>query len=267
MASTKASNQARYRAQAEPYGAMAEAILREEQDILASIEPDDSNVAPKKLTLAEEMLNLVSHYVAMNGISQALLKAKDEDVLNSARKSLLKSLIYVEEVVSGYVDAAFSDYKERLELIESVSPAWRYALMQKMGLAIDLVSNAYADTKWKWTLVELKGRFAAVAKNLLDLDRIAANTDPRSPHYEPTVYHLRLSKKLLALAAERYREKYELSSKSVEDFQKSLQFLAALKRLHLLTGSRDEAETTKKKMEIWNSKLVADIKIMAEKKG
>jgi len=257
---TGSSGNARFQAHAKPYLAIIDTILREEREALASIESDDSDAASKKMALADEMLNLVSNYVVVNGISQALQKSKDEDALNNARKSLLKSIIYLEDVVTGYIDTPFSDYKDRLDAIEPVSPAWRYFLIRKMGLSIDLVSNAYADnTKWRWTFVELKGRFATVAKNLLNMDKIVANTDPRSPHYEPTLYHLRLVKKILALVAERYREKYELSTKSVEDFQRSLTFLSALRRLNILTGARDEAETIKKKMDIWNSKLTADM--------
>jgi len=257
---TTGNNHLRYQAHVKPYVAMIGTILNEEREILASIESNDPDEASKKMILADEMLNLVSNYVVMSGISMALLKSKDDDALNNARKSLYKGIIYLEEVVTDYIDVAFSDYKDRLEAIESVSPAWRYFLVRKMGLSIDLVANAYADnSKWKWTFVELKGRFATVAKNLINMDKVVTNTDPRSPHYEPTLYHLRLVKKLLALVAERYREKYELSTKSVEDFQRSLTFLSALRRLNMLTGARDEAETIKKKMDIWNSKLTADI--------
>jgi len=261
-------NMAQYRTQAEPYIAMAEEILKEEKEILASITPDDPDSASKKLTLADEMLNLVSNYIVINGVSKAVLNSKDEETLGNARKSLYKSIIYLEEVVTSYVDASFSEYKDRLEAIESVTPASRYLLVRKMGLTIDLVANAYSDsTKWRWSFVEMKGRFAAVTKNLINMDKFVENSDHDSPHYEPTLYHMRLAKKLLGLAAERYREKYELSTKSVEDFNKSLTFLSALRRINMLTGARTEAETVKKKIDIWNSKLAADIsKIKAETK-
>jgi len=259
-------NQEKYQVQSEQYGAMAEAILREEKEILASIDPDTSDALPKKMILADEMLNLTSNYIVMNGISQTLLKVKDEDALNNARKSLYKSIIYLEEVVTSTIDSTFSDYKDRLEAIESISLDWRYFLVRKMGLSIDLVANAYSDNKkWRWTFVELRGRFAAVTKNMIDMGKLSALNDLRSPYYEPMIQHLRLSKKLLALAAERYREKYELSSKNVEDFQKSLTFLSSLRRLCMLTGAREEAETIKKKIDIWNTKLTADLnKLKAE---
>jgi len=267
-AKTNGDNQEKYQAQARQYEDMAEAILKEEKEILASIEPDAPDVFSKKMILADEMLNLASVYIVVNGVSQALLKAKDEEALNNARKSLYKSIIYLEEVVTSTIDSVFSDYKERLEAIDSISPAWRYFFVRKMGLSIDLVANAYSDNKkWRWIFVELRGRFAAVTKNLIDMGNLVANSDLRSPHYEPTINHLRLSKKLLALAAERYREKYELSSKNIEDFQKSLSFLSALRRMCILSGGKDEAETIKKKMDIWSSKLTADLnKLKAEGK-
>jgi len=241
---------------------MVEAILKEEKDTLATLEPDNPNATVrKKMALAEEMLNLVSNYIVMNDISQVVLKTKDEDALTNARKALYKGIVYFEDVVTGYIDVPFSDYKDKHEAIEHISPADRYRLVRKMGLTIDLVANAYTDnTKWKWSFVELKGRFAVVAKNLLDMEKLTVNSDPRSPHYEPTVFHLRLVKKLLASAAERYREKYELSTKSIEDFNRSLTLLSALRRIFILTGARTEAETVKKKLDIWNTKLAADIK-------
>jgi len=263
-------NVVKYRTQAEPYIAMTEEILKKEQEILASISPEDPDSASKKLALADEMLNLVSNYIVMNGVSKAVLNSKDEETLANARKSLYKSIIYLEEVVTSYIDASFSDYRDRLEAIESITPASRYLLVRKMGLTIDLVANAYSDnTKWRWSFVEMKGRFAAVTKNLINMDKFVENSDHDSPHYEPTLYHMRLAKKLLGLAAERYREKYELSTKSVEDFNKSLTFLSALRRINMLTGARTEAETVKKKMDIWNSKLAADIskRKTAEGKG
>jgi hypothetical protein len=115
--------------------------------------------------------------------------------------------------------------------------------------------------------VELEGRYAAVAKNILDLKSTVANTDPRSPDYEPTVYHLRLIKKLLRQAADRYWQKYELSTHQIDDFKQGITFLGALRRLQVLMGDREDAELVKKKYEIWSAKLAADIKkIKAAKK-
>jgi hypothetical protein len=195
------------------------------------------------------------------------LKVKEENALNDGRKSLYKSVIYLEEVVSNYVDAPYADYEEKLGAIASLDAARRYHLVRKMGLAIELLENAYGDnTKWRWSFVELEGRFAATAKNIIDLKNAVSNTDPRSPNYEPTVYHLRMIKKLLNQAADRYREKYELSTNRIDDFKQGINFLGSLRRLHVLLGDRDDAETIKKKLEIWSTKLETDIKRMESQK-
>ena len=108
--------------------------------------------------------------------------------------------------------------------------------------------------------MELEGRYAAGVKNLIDLKNAVANTDPRSPNYEPTMRHLQLIKKLLMQAADRYREKYELSTNRIDDFKMGINFLGALRRFHAVLGDRDDAETVKKKLDIWAAKLDADIK-------
>jgi hypothetical protein len=64
----------------------------------------------------------------------------------------------------------------------------------------------------------------------------------------------------MAQAADGYRQKYELSTSHVDDFKKGITFLSALKNLNIVTGDRIEAETVKKKLEIWSAKLETDIK-------
>jgi hypothetical protein len=244
-----------------PYRSSIETILNQEKELLKK--PIDS--AFKRLTLVEEMLKAAAYYLILNGVSLSVLKVKNEDALNDARKSLYKSVIYLEQVVTGLVDAGFSEYEDKVAEIESMDSARRYLLIRKMGLAIQLLKNAYGDnTKWKWAFVELEGRYAAVAKNILDMKNAAANMDPRSPNYEPTMYHLRLVKRLLALAADRYRGKYELSTNRIDDYKLGIDFLCALKRILMVMGDKDEAETVRKKIDIWSSKLELDIKKQQE---
>ncbi|MDR2144796.1 MAG: hypothetical protein LBP29_10550 [Treponema sp.] len=265
----KITNEERYQYQEKikPYRDAIVAISAREKSLLVVIQKDPGNAAFKRLALAEEMLNIASYHILISLVSQSRLKIKEENALNDGRKSLYKSVIYLEEVVSNYVDAPYSDYEEKLAEIASLDAARRYLLVRKMGLAIQLLENAYGDnTKWRWSFVELEGRFAAVAKNILDLKNAVVNTDPRSPNYEPTVYHLRMIKKLLMQAADRYREKYELSTNRIDDFKQGINFLSALRRIHVLMGDREEVETVKKKLEIWSAKLETDIKRMETQK-
>jgi hypothetical protein len=259
MAKISGQDRAQYLEKIKKYRTFIDASLDAEKEMLKDMQQNPEGAAFKRLSLAGEMLNLTSYYIAINGISQAVLKLKNEDALNEGRKSVYKSVIYLEQIVTSSVDAPYSEYEEGVKKIEALNAAKRYLLIRKMGLAIHLLENAYGEnTKWKWAFVELEGRFAAVAKNIIDLRNALVNTDPRSLHYAPTVYHLRLVKKLLMQAADRYRERYELSSNRVSDFELGVMFLNALRRIHILLGDREEAGTVKRKLDIWETKLKKD---------
>ena len=246
---------------------MTRTLQDNEKNILEEIEKDTSDAPMRKLILTDEMLNLASNYIAINGVSQSVLKSKNEEALNDGRKTLYKAVIYLEEVVTNFIDAPFSEYEEKLAAIGSFDQNQRYNLIKKMGLAIDLLEEAYGDnSKWRWTFVELEGRFAAAAKNIIDLRSVVANRNPESPYYDSIVYHIRLIKKLLAQAADRYREKYELSTGQMLDFKTGILFLAALRRIHVVLAENEEAESIKKKYSIWKAKLEADMKKQEEAK-
>jgi len=242
------------------YRSSVQAILKQEQEIISIVKKGHSDFGVKQLELAELMLNLSSNYILMNNLSLSILGQKNEEMLNDSRKALYKSIIYVEGVVGNIVDAPFADYEPQLRMIDTITPEQRYLLVRKMGLAIQLMENAYGDnTKWKWAFVEMEGRYSTVAKNIINLRDYFIYADPGSPHYEATIFHLRLVKKLLAQAADRYREKYELSTNRIDDFKMGITFLSALKRLNILTGDQLDAEIAKKKLEIGSNKLAADM--------
>ena len=249
------------------YLILARSLRRNENELLRQIKDNPPDAALKKITLSDDMLNLVSCYIAINGVSMTVLKVKNEEALNDARKAMYKAVMYLEEVVSNYVDVAFSEYDEKIAEIESFDPNQRYLLVRKMGLAVDMLQMAYGDnSKWRWTFVELEGRFAVVTKNIIDLRNALNNSSPDAEFYESTVYHLRLAKELLSRAASRYRDKYELSTQQVLDFRTGILFLSALKRLHSVLADSEEAEEIKKKLTIWSTKLDADIKKQEEEK-
>jgi hypothetical protein len=267
MAKITDNDRSAYYEKVKVYTSMTRALLKTEKDLVQESKKNTPEAPLVKFTLVDEMLNLASNYIAVNGVSNAVLKVKNEEALNDARKSLYKAVIYLEEAVTNYIDAPFSDYEEKLAALESFDPNQRYQLIRKMGLAIDLLENAYGDnSKWRWTFVELEGRFATTAKNMLDLRNVIKNSSPESPYYDSVVYHLRLIKKLLNQSADRYREKYELSTSQMSDFKTGIAYLGALKRLHVILSESEEAEEVKKKLAIWSAKLETDLKKQEEAK-
>ena len=244
------------------YQQQIDALLIREKNMLMMIEKDPNGASYKRLMLCDEMLYLTTLYLSKHSLTVSVLGVKNEDALNDARKTLYKAVIYLEEVVSNIVDASFSEYEDKVDEIKNLPQTKRYYLVRKLGLSIRLIVDAYGDnTKWRWTFVELEARFATVAKNILDLKTASKDgLDPHSPDYDNTVFHLRLVKRLLQQAADRYREKYELSTGRIDDFRLGINYLLALRRVHLILNERNEAEEIKKKADIWKEKMEKDHK-------
>jgi hypothetical protein len=257
-----------YQKKAAPFEANIKELLKKETAILAECRSDPVTAAPKLFFLAERMLDITSNYLALNGINQALLNAKNFDALEEAKKSVSKSIIYLENVVTGKVDVPFSEYEEALAELEAVDATQRYLFVRKLGLSISLLKLAYGDnTKWRWVFVDMEGHCAAVAKNLLNLKKAQANTDPSSPDYEPLLYHVFFVKKMLGEAAERHHLRFSLATKRSEDIRQACNFLSALQRIHIIFNERDDAMEIKKKHDNWISVLEAEIKKSVEKQN
>ncbi|MDR2393543.1 MAG: hypothetical protein LBD93_05255 [Treponema sp.] len=258
---TETTGEDQYVTKINEYKVMIDKILKAEAKLVSELDQESPDIPLKQFDLVETWLNLASYYMILTGIARAVLKKDNQGTLDEARKSINKSLTYLEGMVSSYVDALFTDYEDKLALLEPVSPERRYYVIRKLGLAIRLLENAYGDnSKWKWSFVEMEGRFATVTKNIFDVRNMVTHIDPRSPHYEATFYHLQLIKRLLLQAAERYRERYELSTAAPDDFRKSLNHLNALRRIHILLGESSDAEMLKKKIDSWSAKLEADLR-------
>ncbi|MCL1991957.1 MAG: hypothetical protein FWG66_03305 [Spirochaetes bacterium] len=248
-------NQKLFFAKIRPYEEIIDSFLELEKKNLTEIKEKPELAALLQVALANDMLNLASNYLVISGVSEAVMSSKNAVALDNARKSLYKSIIYLEKTVTNFVDAPFSDYEEKLAEIDSIDANKRYFLIRKMGLTLELVKNAYGrKSRWRWPLVEMEGRFAAVAKNIINLRKAVENRDPRSSSYEATVYHTRLVKRILTQAAYSYHEKFEFNSSDLADLRKGINLLYALRRFNIVLGDRGDAEELKKKLDKWNAK-------------
>jgi hypothetical protein len=259
----KISSEARqqYYERIKEYKQVVEAIVQREASLKKVVNAEPGPAPYKRIAMADERLNLTSYLLLQNELSVSLLGVKHEPFLNDARKSCYQAVIYLEEVVSPYIDAAFTDYSEMLEEIAGYEDEKRYALVRKLGFAIQSVEDAFgANSKWRWSFVDLEGRYATVAKNMIDFKSFVAGMDPRIDGYYARMGHLDLVVDLLTRSADRFREKYELSTLRLDDFKRAIDFLSALRRIHILLGDAEKADLLKKKIEVWKSKMETDEK-------
>ena len=207
----KISDEAReiYDKKIQPYLNEITASSEKEKSILALAEKDTAGIGYKKLLLCDEMIYQASIYMIMNALCLQILGFRNNDVLNDARKALYKAIIYLEEIVTNVVNVPFSEIEDKVSEIKNTPLEKRYYQIRKLGLSIKMLRDAFGDnSKWRWSFVELEGRFAVVAKNMIDMKQASkAYFDPNSPDYDNTVYCMRLLKSLLAKSAADYRDR------------------------------------------------------------
>ncbi|WP_178843638.1 hypothetical protein [uncultured Treponema sp.] len=245
-----------------PYKDKINTHLEKEKEVLALIEKEKVSSGYKKLFLCENQIYLSTIWITINNLSVEILKTKNNDALNDARKCLYKAIIHLEEVVTATINCAYSEIEDKLAAIENTPLEKRFYLVKKLGLAIQLLIEAYGEnTKWKWSFVELQGRFCTVAKNLIPMKQACKDYfDPRSSDYDNTVYYIRLVLKLLDQSATQYRDRYELSTHRIDDMNAAINYLLALRRFQLLLDMKEESEEVKKKALVWKEKMEADHK-------
>ncbi|MDR2602860.1 MAG: hypothetical protein LBC53_10515 [Spirochaetaceae bacterium] len=245
--------QKHYKEQVKDYVADIKAFVKRENEVLDGCRKNPDIAAVKLFNLAGEELDIASKYLIVNGISSAVLDMRNEEALNEARKSILKSIIYIENIVTGKVDAVFSTYEKFLDELADISPERKLYFIRKAGLAVDLMKAAYGDnSRWKPAFVDIDGRFAVIAKNLLDL-RKAQTSDISGKDYAPITHHVRLVKKLLNKCANQFLERYSMMTKSTEDLRLAINFLSALKHFKIMLQDSDDIDVIRKKLESWKA--------------
>ncbi|MBU0936299.1 MAG: hypothetical protein KKI09_13050 [Spirochaetes bacterium] len=268
MAKITQEQRNRYAAKVKEYKATIDALLAKEQSMLTLVNkgPERSN-GYARFKLIQDLLPLTSYHILMNTLSVSMLGVKNEDALAEARKTLARAFKYLEDIVTPYVDAPFSEYEKNLELIADIGYEDRYTLVRKIAFAISEIEEGYgANSKWKWSFVDLWAKLAVVGKNMLDLKKAYTDLDLTSPNRMIVTSYLSTIKNMFRNTADKYREKYETFSSKMDDFKQAITFLQALRRLHTVFGERDDAEELKKKIDIWSNKLETDKKRQDEEK-
>ncbi|MCR5401713.1 MAG: hypothetical protein K6E78_08995 [Treponema sp.] len=246
----------------QPYQLKITALLSEEQAAVKTFSQKDPETPYKKVDLCEKMIYIATLYMAENSLSWKILGVKNNDALNDARKIIYKAIIYLEDIVTNTIDIPYLDLKKNYDSIIKIPVDKRYYIVRKLGLAINMLEDAFGDnSKWKWSFVELKGRFVVVAKNFVDMRQAEKSyINPSSDDYETTVLYMRLLAKQLEASASGYRDKYELSTRRIDDMRNGIKFLLARHKLALALRDSKTAEEVKKKAIVWRDKMEADQK-------
>ena len=133
-----------------PYQSKITATLGKEKTVLNAINGGSDNAAAQKLMLCDDMIYVASLYMAQNSLSLKILEVKNNDALNDARKVLYKAIIYLEELVTNFIDISYNELAANHEKIADKDVTSRFYLIRKLGLSINLLEIAFGDnSKWK----------------------------------------------------------------------------------------------------------------------
>ena len=262
MAKVSEESRLQFSRSVKPYKEKIKEMLNAEKSALNAAAANKAEAPYKKIELCADMIYIASLYMAQNTLSLNILEVKNNDALNDARKILYKAIIYLEDIVTNIIDLPYSELADKHEALAKESLVNRYYLIRILGFTINLLELAFGEnSKWKWSFVELKGRFAVVAKNFIDMrNSVKAYFDPNNDEYETTVLYVRLISKLLDASASGYRDKYELSTRRIDDMRNGIKFLLAKHKLLIAISDKDNAEEIKKKAIVWKEKMDADQK-------
>lgn len=242
--------------------------IRKEINSLKIIMLKDKNNEPKlRFKMANLFLNLVTNYCALNEISVYLLDVKNVAFLEKARQELYESIMNIEKIVTNFVDVPFNEYSEKLIPIAEITDLERLNFIKKLGYCIDLIKENYGEnTKWKWSFVEVDARYSIVSKNTFDLKRYQALDDPRETGYNERKQYMSIMQKLLFDASHGYRDKFEFSTKDVEDLKKATDLHKALLRINQIIGDDIKIEKCKKQIDFWTNIIEKHLEKMEEEK-
>ena len=198
------------------------------------------------LEIASREMDAIDDFLKMNDLSVEMLGIKNSGLLENARKEFYKLLQHMEEVVGSDIDRTLKENDEYLGKINRVNQAQVLNFVHRMHRILDNMKNKFGtDSKWKWTFVDLQARVAVITKNITSFSEVAKFRDPRSEFFYERRDLMQLCKDSLAEAARQFRAKYEMAGKARENLEKSIAYLSALRKIHVLFGEDTDATKLK----------------------
>ena len=222
----------------------------------------DLNAKYKSIIAANVYLNTVGLYCEMSSKSLEIMNIKNDAYLNNARKNTYQAIRILQKIVGNEIDTNLTDTSERLSELKLMNPKRILHLLQKIEFSIALVQFEEGDnSKWKWNFVEMYGQMAILAKNFTNFkDFIKRMNNPMDPFYQEINDLINFVKRVVDTAGQKYREKYELAFKQVQDMNHAIDFMNLLVKIHVILNEQTYMVEVKKTVEKWKLKLENDLK-------
>ena len=228
---------------------------------------DTAKIFKLKIRLCQRILAETSYYLVSSRLSQKLLSFKNEAYLNEARKNFYVFCQVIEEMVGNVVDGIDEQGDNLVVLDGLMENLLRFELFKKAGFMYTKLERLYGEnSKWKWSFVDLEARLFNTLKNFIHFKVLLRDLDPSVPGYNDRMDLMTVVQKGMDKAAERFRNKYELTGKAIDDMKSALTYVGFLKRLAAVTGDQDQVANCKKKIETWTKKLNDDYSVEEQKK-
>lgn len=244
---------------------MEEKLSLLEKDIK---EKDDQYENYRRIVAAHEYLKLITMYISMSDAAIECLGKKNENYLNEARKLYYTVLKLLEEFLPKPIDMNLTENEDALDTIPKIDPRRKINLFNKMGYVLDLIRDGWGEnSKYKWSFVDLEGRFANIMKNMIDYRECLKNTDPRKEFYHERNQLLQMVKERLEIISKRFREKYEQSTKEPDDMRMAIDFMTFLRRIASLSNQPDEAGRLKRIVELMRNHMEKNLEKEEQEKA
>lgn len=216
----------------------------------------------KRIAACSVFMDTVLLYCKMNEYSLQIMDIRNDLYLTNARKNIYQAIKMLETIVGVFVDTSLTDNADILARLTELTPKRLLHLLKKIEYSIALVEYAEGEnSKWKWNFVEMYGKFAALTKNLINFKELVPKLyDPMYPYYQEVNELIALSKKAIEKGGQKYRTKYELSTRDVSDMNKGIDLLNLLVRIYIILNEQEIAQESKMTIEKWKSKLETDLR-------
>ncbi|MBN2079458.1 MAG: hypothetical protein JW838_10865 [Spirochaetes bacterium] len=238
-----------------------EQIRKTVNDVVAKKKKNPSIANYYNFEVAALRMDSIERLMKMNDLSVEMLGIRNSNFLENARREFYRVLQDLEEVVGDQIDRSLRENDEHLATVNRFNPSHILGVVQRMNRILNTMKNGFGqDSKWKWSFVELQARIAVIIKNITSFSDIQRLRDPRSPFFYERRDLMQLCKESLTEAARQYRTKYEMAGKARDDLKKSVDYLAVLRKIHILFGENTEAAKLKNIIDAGRMALEAEDK-------